>query len=51
MAKGEPMTLCSEGHDEVCYEERDCPMCKLLEENKILTAEIENLKEEINNAE
>ena len=23
------MDICSSGHDEVCYEGTDCPMCKL----------------------
>jgi hypothetical protein len=23
------MNLCSEGHDEVCYEGRNCPVCDL----------------------
>ena len=36
------MKLCSEGHDEVCYEERFCPVCTLL--NKI--HEIDELEEE-----
>ena len=26
------MDLCSNGHDEVAYEGRDCPMCELREE-------------------
>ena len=48
------MTLCSDGHDEVCYEGRDCPACKIADElkdaNKGLDAdaeEIETLKERI----
>jgi hypothetical protein len=24
------MNLCSDGHEEVCYEVRDCPACKSL---------------------
>ena len=46
------MTLCSDGHEELCFEGRACPACKFKNElsdaeNKIkeLEAEIETLKE------
>jgi len=48
------MNLCSYGHEEVCYEGRDCPACKILDElkdaNKGLDAdadEIATLKDRI----
>ena len=58
------MTLCSDGHDEVCYETNDCPCCELarnaqeakddldIADNKIdeLTAKIEELEEELRTA-
>lgn len=28
------MELCSNGHDEVCYESRLCPACELYEDTK-----------------
>jgi hypothetical protein len=47
------MTLCSDGHDEVCYEGRACPCCTLREtiadlERQIgqKDAEIDRLNEE-----
>lgn len=40
------MTLCDNGHDEVCYESRDCPMCELLAEIEDLKANIKVLEEE-----
>lgn len=41
------MTLCSDGHDEVCYEGRDCPACLLLETIKEKDDEIQSLNLEI----
>jgi len=29
------MNLCSDGHDEVCYEGRNCPACEALEDLRI----------------
>lgn len=26
------MNLCNDGHTEVCYEERECPVCELIKE-------------------
>lgn len=28
------MNLCSDGHDEVCYEGRDCPACVAIDERE-----------------
>ena len=40
------MNLCSDGHDEVCYEGRDCPMCLLNGLIEELNIEVEDLKTE-----
>lgn len=49
------MNLCSEKHDEICFEGRDCPLCEMRggkdgaisdmeDEIETLTEEIANLK-------
>lgn len=52
------MTLCDDGHDEVCYEGPNCPCCEAIKETKAsdelislrddeiveLQAKLENLK-------
>lgn len=38
------MTLCTAGHDEICYEGRSCPLCDVIEE---MNREISILEEEI----
>ncbi len=47
------MYLCNDKHDEICYDQRNCPACELLkkisdQEDKIsdLKKEIEKLQEE-----
>jgi len=47
------MNLCGDGHDEVCYEAEECPVCKLQrtvaereEEISELEQEIEDLQDE-----
>ena len=40
------MNLCSEDHDEVCYESRNCPCCVLLQEKKEIEDELVQLREE-----
>ena len=42
------MNLCSEGHDEVCYESRHCPVCEVRDD---LNIEIETLKSNIGDLE
>jgi hypothetical protein len=39
------MTLCSEGHDEICYEGRECPAC-LLKEDRDWFEEEDSKKDE-----
>lgn len=45
------MELCSYNHDEVCHEERNCPMCELIEEHakelREITMERDSLNDEI----
>jgi predicted nuclease with TOPRIM domain len=41
------MELCSSGHDEVCFEGRNCPACALAGERDEKQGEIEKLQERI----
>lgn len=48
------MNLCSDGHIEVCYDSRKCPMCELIagkedleDDLKVLKAELDRLKAEL----
>lgn len=45
------MNLCSDSHDEVCYESRYCPVCAirtdLTDELKDATAKIESLEADV----
>ena len=41
------MNLCSNGHNEVCYESRSCPVCDKMEEIKDLENQIEKLQGEV----
>jgi hypothetical protein len=52
------MNLCSDDHDEVCYEGKDCPVCKAISEtneekdiNNGLLDEIKDLKAEVKDME
>ena len=38
------MKLCSDGHEEVCYETKNCPVC---DRDQDLPAEIDNLRREV----
>lgn len=38
------MHLCDDGHGEVCYDGRDCPVCEKMEEIKILEKKVEELE-------
>jgi hypothetical protein len=42
--KGVAMNLCSEGHDDVCYEGKLCPLCEMREG---LKRDIEHLEHDI----
>ena len=41
------MILCDNGHEEICYECGDCPMCKKIAERENLEWEILDLNDEI----
>ena len=41
------MELCSDGHDEVCYECRNCPLCEEIKEKLALESTIAELQEQI----
>ena len=41
------MKLCNDGHDEVCYEGRDCPVCEQVKTISDLEDKIFDLNEEI----
>lgn len=41
------MTICSYGHDEVCYEERKCPLCEAILEADRKDNYISELKDRI----
>jgi hypothetical protein len=41
------LNLCSIGHDEICFEGRDCPACEIKTERDDFEAELEKLKEEV----
>ena len=43
---GIKVELCSSGHDEVCYESRECPACAIADELKDRTKERDDLEEE-----
>lgn len=42
------MNLCSDKHDEICYEGRTCPLCTIRED---LEKEIEDLKKAVEDLE
>lgn len=41
------MYLCDDGHDEVCYEGKNCPVCDKKAEIDRLERETEKLRDEI----
>jgi transcription initiation factor IIE alpha subunit len=41
------MTLCSDGHDEVCYDGKECPVCKAIQDTKDADEEIKEMEKEI----
>jgi len=45
------MELCSEGHEEVCFEGRTCPVCEKMDEIKDLENEVEALTTKVENLE
>jgi hypothetical protein len=41
------MTLCDDGHDEVCYDGRNCPVCEELKKISDMEDKIYDLEEQI----
>ncbi len=41
------MELCSDGHEEVCYESKKCPVCEEKRKSSDFEDEIYNLNEQI----
>ena len=41
------MTLCDDGHDEVCFESRNCPVCAVMEERDKIQERLDDAKAEI----
>ena len=41
------MELCSNGHEEICFEVRTCPLCEAQDEIDNLLKEIASLEEKI----
>lgn len=37
------MTICEDGHDEIVFDGRECPLCNEIEKRKELEKEIEKL--------
>jgi len=44
------MNLCSDGHDEICYEVRKCPLCEMMIDCNNLLDEKDNLQIELETA-
>jgi len=38
------MELCSNGHEEICYEVRFCPLCEMMEEKEDIIKEKEEVE-------
>ncbi len=41
------MELCSDGHDEVCYDGRSCPVCDAILDHDATTTELAEAEKEI----
>jgi len=41
------MEMCEDGHDQVCYDSRNCPVCEEIKRYSDLEDENYNLKEKI----
>jgi transcription initiation factor IIE alpha subunit len=41
------MELCEDGHDQICFDSRNCPLCEELKKQSDFEDEIYNLKEKI----
>jgi hypothetical protein len=41
------MYLCSSGHEEICFDNKKCPLCEKIEELATIEADYENFKDEL----
>lgn len=41
------MYLCDDGHDEICYDSRNCPLCEKIKEISDLDDKVADLQETI----
>lgn len=41
------MNLCSDGHDEVCYIDNDCPCCELIKEKDDIEEDLDDAEKKI----
>lgn len=41
------MELCSNGHDEICYESRNCPVCEIIKDRDYFEEELNKLEQEL----
>ena len=41
------MNLCSSNHDEICYDQKHCPLCEKIEENDDLENDLRKANDEI----
>ena len=41
------MTLCSDDHEEICFEGKSCPLCDANSKNGDLERQVESLQEQI----
>ena len=41
------MEICSNGHSEIVYDERDCPFCEHIKDLELVTKEKEQLQQEL----
>uniref|UniRef100_A0A6M3JWF4 Uncharacterized protein n=1 Tax=viral metagenome TaxID=1070528 RepID=A0A6M3JWF4_9ZZZZ len=45
------MIVCDDGHVDICYDYRDCPLCKCIAEKECLEYDIRELKDIIDGLE
>ena len=45
------MQICDDGHDEICFEGKDCPLCKATQQIEELEKDNERLQEDIDGLE
>jgi hypothetical protein len=52
--KENSMELCSDGHDEICFDGRQCPCCEIIKEKdgeiEVLESDNDDLKQQVRDA-